>query len=170
MYNVNAGGDYMIIDLIRLKNNIEKTIEIDNDIEVPESLIKETEMLSLKELHAEGYLKKDALDEIVLSLNINGVMVLPCAITLKPVDHSFNTTIEGNLEEILKEMNENFKKVENSIDILPIIWENVLMEIPLRVVSEEGKKTSLQGDGWKLTNDNDAKEVNPELAKLKDLL
>jgi uncharacterized protein len=170
MYNVNAGGDYMIIDLIRLKNNIEKTIEIDNNVDIPESLIKETELIGLKELHVEGYLKKDLLDLIVLSLNIKGVMVLPCAVTLKPVDHAFETSIEGDLEEILKEMDENFKNIENSIDILPIIWENVLMEIPLRVVSEEGKKTSLQGEGWKLTNANDAKEVNPELAKLKDLL
>ena len=79
--------------------------------------------------------------------------------------------IEGSREELIDEQAENVKKDENILDILPIIWENILMEIPMRVVSPgaEDKLNNLQGDGWKVITDEE-KEINPELAKLKDLL
>ena len=50
-------------------------------------------------------------------------MILPCAITLKPVDYHFSTEITGNIEDLYEEIDKNLKKSENSIDILPIIWE-----------------------------------------------
>jgi uncharacterized protein len=169
MYNVYAGGDYMVIDLLRLKNNIDETIELDSNIEFSNELLESSELLAMESCHVKGFLSKDTLDEISISLNIDGIMVLPCAITLKPVKYPFNTSIEGNLQAILAEMGEITKKVENSIDILPIIWENVLMEIPLKVVSEDVDTSNLKGEGWKLVTE-DADDINPELAKLKDLL
>lgn len=170
MYNVNAGGDIMIIDLVKLKNNIIDIIEIDQNYTFSEEQLKGTDLLKLNDVYINGFLNNDALHEIYLSLTISGVMVLPCAITLKPVEHHFSTSFEGNLNEILKEMDENARNVENTIDILPIIWENILIEIPLRVVSEEAKNLELQGDGWRLVTKEETKEVNPALAKLKDLL
>lgn len=171
MYNVYAGGDIMIIDLTKLKNNIEKTVELDFNYTFSEEEIKNTDLLSLSDISIIGYLYKDALDEVCISATIKGIMVLPCAITLKPVNHQFETSFEGNLNEIVKEMDRNARNVENTIDILPIIWENILIEIPLRVVSEEAKNLELQGDGWRLvTKEEETKEVNGALAKLKDLL
>ena len=169
MYNVNAGGEYMIIDLLRLKNNIDKTIEIDTEYSFKEDLLSQTELITLNNVYISGYIKKDALNELFISLNIEGVMVLPCAITLKPVDHPFKTNFEGNIAEIFEEMGEKWNDSANSLDILPIIWENVLMEIPLKVVSSDALDTSLEGEGWKLVT-SDADIINPELAKLKDLL
>jgi uncharacterized protein len=161
----------MIIDIIRLKNNIDKTIDIDIDYSFSKELLEQAELLELNNVLITGFIKKDALGELFISLTIKGVMVLPCAITLKPVNHPFEASIDGNIEQILSEMGENFNKGSNSLDILPIIWENVLMEIPLRVVSEDAKNISLKGDGWELiTEEEDADIINPELAKLKDLL
>ncbi len=160
----------MEIDLIKLKNNIEKEIIIDLVYSFSEQ-IKSTEILKLDDVKIHGYITKDAIGDLYLFLEVAGVMVLPCAITLKPVDYPFNIEISGNVNQILEEMNENSKKVENSLDILPIIWENVLMEIPLRVVSENATSVTLSGDGWKLVTDEaNANEMSPELAKLKDLL
>ena len=96
-------------------------------------------------------------------------MVLPCAITLEPVNYPFSVKISGNLEEMLEEINENSKKIENSIDIFPIIWENILMEIPMKVVSEKAKDIKLEGDGWRLITDEKREEINPEFAKLNQL-
>lgn len=159
----------MIIDLLRLKNNIEKVIEIDMEHSFKEEFLSSTELLELNNVLIKGYIKKDALGEIVISLDIEGLMLLPCAITLKPVKHEFKTSIEGDLIEILEEMGENFDKGSNSLDILPIVWENVLMEIPFKVVSEEAKDISLKGNGWEFKQTT-ADISNPELAKLKDLL
>lgn len=161
----------MKFDLLRLKNKIDPYIEIDTTCEVGKELLEKTELLELKELKVKGEIALDTLDDFTLDLDVTGVMVLPCAVTLKPVDYPFSIKIEGNINQMLKEFDENAKKIENSIDILPIIWENVLMEIPMRVTSEDAKHLELEGDGWKLITEEEAlTEVNPALAKLKDLL
>ena len=96
-------------------------------------------------------------------------MVLPSSLTLEPTDYKFSIKIEGNIDELLKEINETLKKNQNTIDILPIIWENILMEIPIRVVGDKNQNLQMEGDGWKLITEEE-KKLNPELQKLKDLL
>lgn len=157
----------MKIDLLKLKNNIEKEIIIDEQINIDKELLKNTELIDLKDLQAEGNLTKDAMGDIVLNLSVSGTMILECAITLKPVDYPFTYEINGKLEDFLEEIN---KKIENTIDILPIIWENILMEIPMRVVSPDAKLETLKGEGWRFVTEGEHNNVNPELEKLKDLL
>ena len=92
---------------------------------------------------------------------------MPCAITLKPVDYPFSVEINGELEELLME---NSKKFQNTIDIFPIIWENILMEIPMRVVSPNVDKSDikLSGDGWKFASDEESS--NNPFSELKDYI
>ena len=158
----------MNIDLLRLKNNVDKVIEIDEDISFDGFDFSGTDLIDLKDVHVSGNLTKDSMDDICLYLSVSGVMVLPCAITLEEVLHNFSFVVDDKLENILEEL-KNDKKIENTIDILPIIWENILMEIPMRVVSPNAKLDNLKGDGCRFVND-EVKSVNPELEKLKDLL
>lgn len=160
----------MIIGLTRLKNGIEEYIEIDEKVENIDEYFKNTELIDLKDTTAKGTITKNSVDDIVVDITLDGTMVLPCAITLKPVDYKFNCTISGNIEELTEEIEKNDKKYENSIDILPIIWENILMEMPIRVVSDDLSDVKVEGDGWKLITEKEDEYINPELAKLKDLL
>lgn len=170
MYNVSA-GDNMNIDLIKLKNGVIKQIDIDYDYSFSKEELKGTGIISLDNVSIVGSIYKNSINDFVLNIIIDGAMFLPCAVTLKPVEYPFYIEIDEEIEELLKEIEENHKKIENSIDILPIIWENILMEIPMRVVSDEASNVSLSGDGWKLvTEDSNHEEINPELAKLQDLL
>ena len=157
----------MIIDLLKLRNNIVKEIVIDEFVSIGDNLMHNTELLGIKDVHVSGNLVKNAMDDIVLNLSVSGIMVLECALTLKPVDYPFMYDINGNLEDFLEEID---KKVENTIDILPIIWENILMEIPMRIVSPDAQVETLQGDGWRFVTEGEHNNVNPELEKLKDLL
>ncbi|MGM9850363.1 MAG: YceD family protein [Bacilli bacterium] len=158
----------MNIDLLRLKNNVDKIIEINENLEFQKDQLENTELLDLKDVKATGELKKDSMDDITLYLNVTGTMYLPCALTLESVEHKFEFTIDDKLENVLEEV-KNDKKIENTIDILPIIWENILMEIPMRVVSPNAKPEKLKGDGWQFITEQKG-NVNPELEKLKDLL
>ena len=158
----------MNIDLLRLKNNVDKIIEINENLEFQKEQLENTELLDLKDVKIKGELKKDSMDDITLYLNVTGTMYLPCALTLERVEHKFEFTIDDKLENVLEEL-KNDKKIENTIDILPIIWENILMEIPMRVVSPNAKPEKLKGDGWQFITEQKG-NVNPELEKLKDLL
>ena len=96
-------------------------------------------------------------------------MVLPCSITLEPVDYNFNAEIQGVYTEMMQEIENFTKKIENSLDIFPIIWENILMEIPIKVTCPEATDLKLSGDGWKLVTEGE-ETTSSAFDKLKDLL
>jgi uncharacterized protein len=158
----------MQIDLLRLKNNIDKIIEINENIEFTKEKLKKTDLIDLKDVKVTGELTKDSMDDINIYLNVSGKMYLPCALTLEKVEHKFEFAIDDKLENVLEDI-KNDKKIENTIDILPIIWENILMEIPMKVVSPNAKLEKLKGEGWQFVTEQKG-NVNPELEKLKDLL
>ena len=156
----------MNFDLLRLQNGIDKKIIVDEHYSFSEEELKGTDVTKLDNVHIEGEITLNALKEVYLSLEVNGVMIIPCAITLKPVEYPFDIVIEGDLSELIEE---NSEKFINSIDILPIIWENILMKIPMRVVSPDADITKLKGDGWRVITEEE-ENVNPELSKLEELL
>lgn len=159
----------MNIDITKLKNSVVKVIEVDEVANFNEEDIKKADMLDLKDVKVTGQISKNNLDSYNVYLKVSGEMILPCAITLKPVNHPFNIEIDEIFSEDASEMSKKIKKFENTIDILPIVWENILMEIPMRVVSPDASLEKVEGNGWKLVTE-DSEFENPELAKLKDLL
>lgn len=159
----------MNIDIIKLKNSIETEVDVDCEVSFNEADIENNDILELKPVSVKGKIVKTSLDNYRVILNVTGKMVLPCAITLKPVDYPFVIDIDEIFSDDAEEMSKKVKKCENTIDILPIVWENILMEIPMRVVSPDASLEKIEGDGWKVITE-DSQNINPELAKLKDLL
>ena len=153
-----------IIDLTRLKSGIDEYIFIDEDLDIKNTSNK---IIEIKKVHINGDISLYG-DSYYLNANLSGTLVLPSSLTLKPVNYDFSTDIEGSIEEMLEEIGEIDKKRENSIDIFPIIWENILMEIPIKVESEDLNPPTLEGNGWRFIED-DKPEINPEFMKLDDL-
>ena len=157
----------MIVDLTRLFSRIDKEVLVDEVYSFTE--LEGTGVTSIDDVAINGLITLNALNEIHLNLDVDGIMIIPCAITLKPVEYPFSIKIEGDLEEIAEENPEKYINSKNSLDILPIIWENILMEIPMRVVSEDAEDITLSCDGWKFIT-GEEKTENSELSKLKELL
>lgn len=149
----------MQYDLIRLNNNIVKSIEVNEEYSFTLDELKGTDLLKLDNVKVEGEIFKNGLGNIELNLDVEGVMVLPCAFTLKPVNYPFSVQISGEIEELMENFDEISTNFQNSIDILPIIWENILMEIPMRVVSDEAKNSDMkiEGEGWKFVTEEEEK-------------
>lgn len=158
----------MKIDITKLKSNIIDSIDIDESI-LYEEYMQEKGILNLENVKVTGYLSKLDEEDYYLNVRVYGKMILPCSVSLKPTDYNFDIEIDGNVAELLEEMGKNEKKVENTIDIFPIIWENILMEIPIHIVNEDIHDVKLEGEGWKFITGDEPK-INPELEKLKDLL
>ena len=159
----------MNIDITRLKNSIVPSVEINEILNFPKEDIENAEMLDLRDVMVSGSITKTSLDDYNINLRVRGKMILSCAVTLKPVDYPFTIDIDEVFSENAEEITKKIKKCENTIDILPIVWENILMEIPMRVISPNASLEKIEGDGWKLVTE-DSDDINPELAKLKDLL
>ena len=136
----------MKIDL-NLINRVGKE-EISNSIDVGLIDLSNTEIIRIEYLNFLGVASVDYVEDLWLIGTLSGKMILPCSITLEEVDYPFEIDIEenlGNFEEILK-------KNKNSLEILPIICENIVLEIPMKVVKKGIDITNISGDGWELSD------------------
>jgi len=157
----------MNINLVKLLNNLEDEIIIDEVVEIPKEYLNK-DIKDISKVNVKGNITTDGY-MIEANLNIKCDLTLICSVSLKDVKYPIDIDIK---EEISDDSEEEFDKIlNNSIDLLPIIWQNILMEIPMKVVSPDIKEENIYGDGWKfITDEEENKEIDPRLSKLKDFL
>ena len=160
----------MKFDLTRLKSGIESYIPVDINYEFTKEKLENSDLLELNNVHISATITRNSFDEYEINGNITGEMILPCSVTLKPVKVPLDTDFDVNIADFIKETEEKSIICENILDIFPIIWENILMEIPMKVVSDDVSNQTMGGDGWKFVSEKEEIKTNPELEKLKDLL
>ena len=137
----------MNIDL--RKFNYSNTIEVDSDITFTEDYFKDTDIRDIKNAHVEGEFSINSLDELEANLNVSGTFILPNSVTLEDVSLDFNTEIEENYGNI----DNFFNNKQNTLDILALIWENIVSEVPMKV-TDGNEPEELNGDGWQYTSND----------------
>jgi len=155
------------IDLTKLLNTNLYKIAVDTELTILPEYLVGTDIKSITPVKVSGYVYNND-EELSLEIMASGTMILTCARTLRDVEYPFNIEIN----EIIGENEDNsLEIVQNSLDIFPIVWQNILVDVPLRVLHPDAKEESLEGDGWRLITEEDKKEViDPRLAKLKDFI
>ncbi len=153
----------MKIDLTKMIYQNEYKISVNKEIIIPDELLKGTEIRKISPVTVSGFIYNNE-EEYELDINVKGVMVLGCARTLKDVDYTFDIDIN----EVIGENNDNSLEInQNSLDIFPIVWQNILVDVPLRVLAPDAKEESLEGDGWKFITEAEQKEmIDPRLEAL----
>ena len=129
-----------------LQGKIDK-LEIDKDFFFNKDWYKNTDIIELKNVHFTGDLKIYLDDSFFLEGEYSGDMILKDSISLEDVIYHFS----NNLEE---EVTEKVKNVENTLDILSVLWENIVLEVPIRF-SEVKDYSNYQGDGWHLVSEEE---------------
>lgn len=142
----------MIIELDELFCHNKEEIKIDSDLNFSNEYISSS-IKGLKDAHFSGIIKEKSDESIHLIGMLTGTMILEDAISLDDVDYSFSSEIDENIEEFLENN-------QNTIDILEVLWQNIVLEIPLKytVVKDLSK---YQGDGWKVISEDEIKRDNP---------
>ena len=137
----------MKIDLFKLNNM--NYVDVDDIVTFDPAMFDGTDIREIKDCHVVGRIEIGYQDDISCDLEVNGTFILPCAISLEDVSYDFSTKIEENLGNF----NDFYDKKKNSLDILPFIWENIVSEVPIRVVKEGVNPQNIVGDGWELVCD-----------------
>ncbi len=129
------------------------------------------------------------MDQATFHIEITGHLTLPCSRTLADVDfpiHIYSTeTFRFNqLDERVDEENEFGETHEvkgGTIDLMPVIHELILLEIPIQVLSPEAQRNAQMptGEGWEVLTEEQLLEkqekekknkIDPRLANLAQLL
>ena len=145
----------MNIDLTRLVTNLCEEIDVDSKISIPVDLVCSSEIRALKDTYFKGIVTRLYDEGYSIEGVLSGTMVLADAITLEDVDYKFSTNISEEFDEFGTKTENNLKIVKNTLDITEFLWQNILVEIPLKVVSEKNKDLKLEGDGWRLITEDE---------------
>lgn len=128
-------------------------------------------LLDLKDIHVEGSGHFELSEQkVYIQLKVRGTMILACAVSLEEVPYPFETESTEIFSFVKVKPEEDFHETKkDTVDITPIVFQNIVMEVPTRVV-KEGAKLKTEGNGWKVINgrEEDKFDIDPRLAKLKD--
>ena len=156
----------MELNLAELTNG---SVTYDNDFVINADTYKEVGILDLKNLHVTGDISLNSVSMLAVNLTVTGIMVIPDSVTTEPVDYPFTSKIEEEYDINDEFFLEYYQKEQNILDIMKILWENIVLEVPMRFTL--AKDAHLSGDGWSLGEDkNKDDQIDPRLAKLAKLL
>ncbi|MBP1968209.1 uncharacterized protein J2Z83_000301 [Virgibacillus natechei] len=162
------------------KSTINKPFTFDNKVDVSELETMNNDIREINSVQVYGQSIYQG-EQVIFSFTIVGEMILPCARTLVDVPYPF----EIKADEVFstspyygekEEENEIHPVDGEMIDLTPFIKENILLEVPSRVFSEEAtemENDSLKGQGWEFVSqdseEKDEKKIDPRLKKLASL-
>lgn len=158
------------VELMRAPNG---TIEFDDGITFDASAFsKMNQIRGLQDVTVSGNIHYEEHDDRAYAdLDISGVMIVPCSITNEDVEYDFHTK-SMEVFAFDKSDDEDVHETKGDVvELLPVIFQLILMEVPLKVVKEG--VTYPKGKGWEVIKEEDykkteAEQIDPRLAKLKE--
>ncbi|SDQ63331.1 uncharacterized protein SAMN05216232_2871 [Virgibacillus subterraneus] len=169
----------MKFTLGQIKNNAyNEPFSFDDWVNVSELEALNNDIREIDSAHVYGT-AFDQGNEIVFSFTISGKMILPCARTLVDVPYPFEIKATEIFSESTyydgEESEDEIHPIDGEVlDLTPYIKENILLEVPYRVFSddEEAKRhTPVKGNDWEfISEEKTEKKIDPRLKKLESLL
>lgn len=116
--------------------------------------------------------------KVTFELNLKGHFILPCSRTLVDVNYPIDvkTTETFLIKGYDYEGEEEIHEIKGEvIDLMPIIKEILLLEVPMQVFSEDTLREDgapQSGNGWQVIEEVEEKgeKIDPRLSKLAQLL
>jgi len=156
-------GDYMNIELSKVD---EKGIIIDKIVSFNDDYLKNSGIKKLDNVKVKARVYYSVTNEVVFEGNTNGSMIILDSLTGEEVEYPFNINISEVLSEVDDEKDENEAK---TLDIMDILWQNIVLEVPISYTTKNFADVKSSGEGWELVDENE-KKIDPRLAPLLELL
>ena len=137
----------MNIDLQKL-NNLDK-IEINDEIEIPESYLNDTDIIKISKIKTNGNISLDVENNYLVKLEISGTMSLHDSVTYDIIPYEFEVNIEETLENSTK-----------TLDLIEFLWHYIVLEVPLRFTNSE--VNYIETDTYRVISEEEySKKNNP---------
>lgn len=149
---------WTIQELIKLQN-FDNTFK---DVLDFSSYLDNSDIINISPVEVEGDFEIYDNSIFEFYIEIKCTLTQACAITLEDVSYELNITVE---ETFSVNKSEKYILIDGiTIDLLPIIWSNILLEKPMRVLSENAYKNHQS----EITKFDDDEGVNQAFANLKN--
>ena len=146
----------------------EQGILIDTIISFDEEYLRVSEIKKLDNVHVSGRIYYSLTKEVIFAGNVNGNMTLVDGYSGDLIDYPFNIDLDEILANFSNEDEKMGKKPKNSLDLKEVLWENIVLEVPI-VVSKDNKVKTKKGEFWEVRDENSKKD-DPRLECFRNLL
>ena len=140
-----------MIDLTNLFVGNVSNIPLNVTLNIPKSYFENTDILDLSEIILKGNISLID-EEYIINATIKGDMKINDSVSYEEVNYPFNIEISEKLDEFLE-------KNQKSLDLTEFLWQNIVLEVPLRY-TEVNDFSNCLGDNWKLVSEDELKN-NP---------
>ncbi|MDQ0927392.1 uncharacterized protein QFZ25_001452 [Bacillus atrophaeus] len=162
--------------IYQLHQMAKKSFEFDETVELNEMTTLNSDIRNISPVRVKGRADIES-KQVSFDFTISGEMILPCSRTLVDVPYPFTIStkelfIFHKTDDI---EDEDVQIVEDdTIDLTPIVKEEILLEIPMQIFCESVQKEGAapqEGKDWQVISEEDKKnQVDPRLAGLEKLL
>ena len=146
----------------------EQGILIDTIISFDEEYLRVSEIKKLDNVHVSGRIYYSLTKEVIFAGNVNGNMTLVDGYSGDLIDYPFNIDLDEILADFSNEDEKMVKKPKNSLDLKEVLWENIVLEVPI-VVSKDNEVKTKKGEFWEVRDENSKKD-DPRLECFRTLL
>ena len=105
-----------MLDLTKLQNRSVNELNYSDTITIDKSMYENTDIRNLSDVKVNAHIKRVTDSSYNMSLIIDGVMTLPCSVTLKDVLYPFHIETEVKISNDDENLEEYVKIIQNSID------------------------------------------------------
>mgnify|MGYP001075633309 FL=1 len=113
-----------------------KTFTFSTTFNFEEEIKPIDDILSISIVYVEGQGRNLFDDDFHFDLHIKANLILEDARTLEPIDFSIDLEVEETFSADPDNLNAQFIE-KNTIDLRAVVWENILLEKPIRIVKED---------------------------------
>ncbi|MTV82641.1 YceD family protein [Secundilactobacillus folii] len=158
-------------------------MKFDEVLELKSTLMERypEEVLDVTPVHIKGMVSVETGGDVMLYAHIKATLTVPSTRSLTPVElptdfdiTEFYVASQAALERY-EESDVVLVVEDDVIDVDKAIADNLLVQIPMRVLTKAEREADQlpEGKGWTVTlegqaEESDSKSVDPRLAKLKD--
>ena len=146
----------------------EQGILIDSTISFGEEYLQVSAIKRLDNIQVSGRIYYSLTKEVIFAGNVKGNMTLVDGYSGDLIDYPFNIDLDEILADFSEEDEKKGKKPQNSLDLKEVLWENIVLEVPI-VVSKDNKVKTKKGEFWEVRDENSKKD-DPRLECFRTLL
>lgn len=139
--------------------NLKDSYVINDTFNIPNTYFSNTKVRKLDNIKVEGKIYYNVEEKLYAEIEASGTMIILDDVSLNEVEYPFSFQYDDYIEE-------NLINDENRLDLFEFLWENIVLEVPLKF-TKVTNLSEFHGDGWKLMSED---EVSLENNPFHDLL
>ncbi len=146
--------------MLDLENVPIRNMEFNETIDIPENIYKNAPILGVDKVDLSFKIERDLEQNDYLTLVADGKLILEDARSLKPIKYPFHIDIDELIDSSNDEISDFLKNNQNILDIMGVLWENIVLEIPISYTEAEELDLPVLEDA------GDKEDIDPRLAPL----